>query len=155
MPHSTHADPGSHHPYLRAATAGVRHHTSSLTLAPLPAERPQIDAVHAHLAALHLLLDRLHADTHLTWPSAGQQLAAARTRLWQAATAVHDAYHLLPRPAEPGGVGEDCRPERLPEGPPFLTICQRHLAASHTARRTTSPSDLASPLRTHHSSCTR
>ncbi|MEU6231420.1 DUF6238 family protein, partial [Streptomyces sp. NPDC047042] len=43
----------------------------------------------------------------------------------------------------------ECHPERLPEGPPVLTICQRHLAAGHVVRRKTTPSDLNTPLHRH------
>ena len=39
----------------------------------------------------------------------------------------------------------------LPEGPPVLTICQRHLAAGHVIRRKTTPTD----LRPHTTACVR
>src|SRR5205823_2362151 len=113
----------------RAATAGVRHHTRALTTAPPPtpsADRVQLDALHAHLTALHQLLDHLADTTRPPLPAAGRHLATAHTRLWQATAAVHDAFHMLP--SAPGADADTvCQPERLPEGPPVLTICHRHL----------------------------
>ncbi|MFB7255060.1 DUF6238 family protein [Streptomyces nojiriensis] len=136
------------HPYLRAATAGLRHHTRTLTAqtavgeSARPADRPHLDSLHAHLTALHRLLDQLAERTRPERPASGRHLATAHARLWQAADAVHAAFHLLPA-AAPGA--SDCHPERLPEGPPVLTICQRHLAASHAVRRKTTAADLAAP----------
>ncbi|MGW4441945.1 DUF6238 family protein [Streptomyces sp. NPDC004682] len=146
--------PGDAHPYLRAASAGIRHHTRALTrkdaTSPAPADRLHLDVLHAHLTALHQLLDRLAESARPPHPAAGRHLAAAHTRLWQAATDVHTAFHLLP--GTPAGGEEDaCRPERLPEGPPVLTICQRHLAAGHSVRRKTTPTD----LRPHTTACMR
>ncbi|AJT62510.2 hypothetical protein T261_0821 [Streptomyces lydicus] len=140
------------HPYLRAASAGVRHHTRALTpreqTAPTPADRVHLDVLHAHLTALHQLLDHLATTTRPPHPAAGRQLATAHTRLWQSAAAVHEAFHLLPAVNEAAADAE-CHPERLPEGPPVLTICQRHLAAGHVVRRKTTPSDLNAPLHGH------
>ncbi|MEU3529087.1 DUF6238 family protein [Streptomyces sp. NPDC038707] len=139
------------HPYLRAATAGVRHHARALTR-PGPAgppDRAQLDALHAHLTELHRLIDQLAEAARPPHPAAGRHLAAAHTRLWQAATDVHAAFHLLPT-AQKDSVA--CRPEQLPDGPPFLTICQRHLAAGHIVRRKTTPTDLRTPRTT---SCVR
>ncbi|WP_327251001.1 DUF6238 family protein [Streptomyces sp. NBC_01244] len=132
------------HPYLRAATAGIRHHTRGTTTStPAPAVRAHLDTVHAHLTALHQLLDKLADTTRTTWPTAGRHLAGAHTRLWQAAAEVHDAFHTLPATtAAAPGAAEDCDPNRLPEGPPVLTICQRHLTAGHAIRRKTTPADL-------------
>lgn len=136
------------HPYLRAATAGLRHHTRTLTAqtsageSARPADRPHLDSLHAHLTALHRLLDQIAERTRPERLASGRHLATAHARLWQAADAVHAAFHLLPA-AAPGG--SDCHPERLPEGPPVLTICQRHLAASHAIRRKTTAADLAAP----------
>lgn len=146
--------PGDAHPYLRAASAGVRHHTRALarqgTASPAPADRLHLDVLHAHLTALHQLLDRLSEFTRPPHPAGARQLAAAHTRLWQAATNIHTAFHLLP--GTPAGDEKDaCHPERLPEGPPVLTICQRHLAAGHSIRRQTTPTD----LRTHTTACVR
>ncbi|MGJ5751600.1 hypothetical protein FB563_4055 [Streptomyces puniciscabiei] len=145
------SEPDSH-PYLRAATAGIRHHTRALSR-PEPAhppDRTHLDTLHAHLTELHRLLDQLAEAARPPHPAAGRHLAAARTGLWQATTDIHAAFHLLPAastdPAE-------CRPEQLSEGPPFLTICQRHLAAGHIVRRKTTPTDLHRAP--HTTSCAR
>ncbi|MGW1194504.1 DUF6238 family protein [Streptomyces sp. NPDC002536] len=141
------------HPYLRAATAGIRHHGRLLSAtAPGSADRVQLDVLHAHLTALHQLLDYLAETTRPPHPAAGRHLATAHARLWQATAAVHDAFHLLP-PAPNGTADAECQPERLPEGPPVLTICQRHLAAGHAIRRKTTPTDLNTPLPGHTTSC--
>lgn len=135
------------HPYLRAATAGIRHHSRSLPAQDRPpADRVHLDAVHAHLTGLHQLLHQLAEATRPSHPAAGRHLAAAHTRLWQASTEIHSAFHLLPNATADS---TDCRPEQLPEGPPVLTICQRHLAAGHVVRRSTTPSDLNTPLHGH------
>ncbi|MEU0844007.1 DUF6238 family protein [Streptomyces sp. NPDC005962] len=133
--------PPTAHPYLRAATAGIRHHARGLDRPPPPepVDRAHLDALHAHLDVLHRLLDHLATATRPPFPGAGRHLATARTGLWRATAAVHDAFHLLP----PGSAeSAECRPEPLPEGPPVLTICQRHLAAGHIARRKNTPTDL-------------
>ncbi|WP_435058185.1 DUF6238 family protein [Streptomyces sp. bgisy060] len=147
--------PADAHPYLRAASAGVRHHTRALTPSdtgpPQPADRPHLDVLHAHLTAVHQLLDRLAETTRPPHPAAGRRLAAAHTHLWQAASEVHAAFHLLPSSTTAGTEASTCRPERLPEGPPVLTICQRHLAAGHVIRRKTTPTD----LRAHTTACAR
>ncbi|MFH8591551.1 DUF6238 family protein [Streptomyces rimosus] len=129
------------HPYLRAATAGIRHHARALdrTVPPQPVDRLHLDALHAHLTALHRLLDQLAEAARPAHPGAGRHLATAHTRLWQATAEAHAAFHLLPSSATDSA---ECRPERLPEGPPVLTICQRHLAAGHSVRRKTTPTDL-------------
>ncbi|MEU6312300.1 DUF6238 family protein [Streptomyces sp. NPDC047014] len=136
------------HPFLRAATAGLRHHMRALTVQTSvgesvpPADRHHLDSLHAHLTALHRLLDQIAERSRPERPASGRHLATAHARVWQAADAVHAAFHLLPTPS-PGG--SDCHPQRLPEGPLVLTICQRHLAASHAIRRTTTAADLAAP----------
>ncbi|WP_435598702.1 DUF6238 family protein [Streptomyces anulatus] len=135
------------HPYLRAATAGIRHHTRTLT----PADRPNLDVLHAHLAALLRLLDQLADSTRPPHPSAGHHLATAHTRLWQATSEVHAAFHLLPSTSVADTEASGCHPERLPDGPPVLTICQRHLAAGHVVRRKTTPAN----LRPHTTACVR
>ncbi|MVO90281.1 hypothetical protein GPA10_37420 [Streptomyces sp. p1417] len=138
------------YPYMRAASAGLRHHTRT---APAPqADRVHLDALHAHLSALHHLLHQLAEHTRPAHPAAGRHLATAHLRTWQATAAVHDAFHLLPAPGGTPVFGE-CHPERLPEGPPVLTICQRHLAATHAIRRTTTPSNLNAPLHGHTTTC--
>ncbi|MET8577324.1 DUF6238 family protein [Streptomyces sp. NPDC005012] len=138
------------HPYLRAATAGIRHHSRTHSRASdQPADRAHLDTLHAHLTAVHQFLDQLADTTHPPHPAAGQHLANAHTRLWQATAAVHDAFHLLPTASQDSTA---CLPERLPEGPPVLTICQRHLAAGHAIRRKTTPTDLT---RTRTTACQR
>jgi hypothetical protein len=139
------------HPYLRAATAGVRHHTraQNRTAPSPPVDRAQLDVLHAHLTALHQLVDQLAETTRPPHPAAGRHLATAHTRLWQATAEVHSAFHLLPTQSADT---TECHPERLPDGPPVLTICQRHLAAGHTVRRKTTPTDLNRP---HTTACAR
>ncbi|MGW2917757.1 DUF6238 family protein [Streptomyces angustmyceticus] len=146
------------YPYLRAASAGIRHHTRSLAPRAQPttssADRVHLDVLHTHLTALHQLLDHLADAARPPHPTAGRHLATAHTRLWQAASAVHDAFHLLPV-ADETSAETECHPERLPEGPPVLTICQRHLAAGHVIRRKTTPSDLNTPLHGHTTACSQ
>ncbi|HEX5542474.1 MAG TPA: DUF6238 family protein [Micromonospora sp.] len=145
--------PAEAHPYLRAATAGVRHHTRALTRPALTAstavDRVHLDVLHAHLTALHQLLDQLAESTRPPHPAAGRHLATAQTRLWQATAEVHSAFHVLPAAS---AEATECAPEQLPEGPPVLTICQRHLAAGHIVRRKTTPTDLSRP---HTTACAR
>ena len=149
--------PDDAHPYLRAASAGIRHHTPARTRPDAhpaaPADRPHLDVLHAHLTAVHQLLDHLAEATRPRHPAAGRRLAAAHTRLWQATAELHDAFHLLPsHTAADDPEARACRPDRLPEGPPMLTICQRHLAAGHSIRRKTTPTDHQRP---HTTNCTR
>ncbi|MEU8522389.1 DUF6238 family protein [Streptomyces sp. NPDC048577] len=130
---TTTTDTSDAHPYLRAATAGIRHHIRAL--APgAHSDRRHLDNLHEHLARLHLLLDQLTDAVRPEHPAAGRHLATAHLRLWQAATSVHDAFHMLP-------AAPDCTPHRLPDGPLVLTICQRHLASGHSIRRKTTPAD--------------
>ncbi|MET8127441.1 DUF6238 family protein [Streptomyces sp. NPDC005231] len=147
--------PDDAHPYLRAASAGVRHHTRPLAPSamnpPRPGDRPHLDVLHAHLAALLQLLDRLADSTRPPHPAAGRHLATAHTRLWQATSEVHAAFHLLPSTTVAVAEASNCHPEQLPEGPPVLTICQRHLSAGHVVRRKTTPTD----LRPHTTACVR
>ena len=149
---------GDAYPYLRAASTGIRHHTRTLTAhvqsTATPADRLHLDLLHAHLTALHQLLNRLADSTRAQHPAAGRHLATAHTRLFQAAAAVHDAFHLVPV-ADEALTETECHPERLPEGPPVLTICQRHLAAGHVVRRKTTPRDLNTPLHGHTTHCSQ
>ncbi|MFR9723985.1 DUF6238 family protein [Streptomyces sp. MS19] len=123
--------------YLRAATAGIRHHAKALTRTSdgNPPDRHHLDDLHAHIAALLRLLDHLVQVTRPEHPSAGQRLSAARDFLWAATAAVHDSYHRLP-PADGSDDGG------LPDGPPTVAICHRHLATGHLVRRTSTPTDL-------------
>ncbi|MCX2923585.1 DUF6238 family protein [Streptomyces massasporeus] len=147
--------PDDAHPYLRAASAGIRHHARALAPSdadpPRPVDRLHLDVLHAHLTALLQLLDLLADHTRPPHPAAGRHLAAAHTRLWQVTTEVHAAFHLLPGTTEVTTATSACHPERLPEGPPVLTICQRHLAAGRVVRRKTTPTD----LRPHATACVR
>ncbi|WP_244452109.1 DUF6238 family protein [Streptomyces seoulensis] len=150
-----HSAPGDAHPYLRAASAGIRHHTRALPQAdngsPNPADRAHLDVLHTHLTALHQLMDQVTEGTRPLHPAGGRHLAGAHTRLWQAATEIHAAFHLLPTTPTAEDAEASCHPERFPEGPPVLTICQRHLAAGHSIRRKTTPTD----LRPHTTACVR
>ncbi|MGW0137538.1 DUF6238 family protein [Streptomyces calvus] len=139
------------HPYLRASTAGVRHHTRALkrSLQTAPVDRVHLDVLHAHLTELHRFLDQLAVAARPPHPGAGRHLGAAHTRLWQATAEIHAAFHLLPSASADS---TECHPEQLPEGPSVLTICQRHLAAGHVIRRKTTPTDLNRP---HTTACVR
>ncbi|WP_306080800.1 DUF6238 family protein [Streptomyces acidiscabies] len=141
------------HPYLRAATVGLRHHTRAHSTSTPAADRPHLDTLHAHLTAATRLVDQLADAPRPTSPAAGRHLADARLRLWQASAAVHDAFHTTPADTS-SAASQECRPEQLPDGPLVLTICQRHLAVSHTIRRTTTPARLAAPPPAHSTSCT-
>jgi hypothetical protein len=154
-PPSVSAARGGSHPYLRAATTGIRHHTRALApehkrpTGDQPADRVHLDVLHTHLTALHQLLDRIAEATRPPHPAAGRHLAAAHARLWQATAEVHSAFHTLPLTDGSPIQAEECDPKRLIDGPPVLTICQRHLAAGHTVRRKTTPTDLNSPVHGH------
>lgn len=110
---------------------------------PLP--RSEVDAVHAHATALYELVDRAAARTRPTHEAEGDHLRAARTRLWQAAEHLHDAFHSAPRPDSSLPGPEQCR-SRRPDGTPELTICQRHLVSSVRLRRQTTPAELRAPF---------
>ncbi|MEU7166622.1 DUF6238 family protein [Streptomyces morookaense] len=140
--------------YLTAATAGIRHHTRTTTSLPggRPATRGHVDALHAHLTALHALLGRLTEQTRDERPAQSGHFAAARTRLWQAGEHLHDAFHQAPHtPVSDSGAPQDetCEQDIAPTGPPFLTICLRHLRTSTVVRQQTTPADLHSPLHGH------
>ncbi|KPI14550.1 hypothetical protein OK006_3246 [Actinobacteria bacterium OK006] len=133
--------------FVPFATAALDFHRAlNIPGGPLVTTRAELDALHAHLVSLHGLLDAHTARTGQLVPTEGDQLRAARTRIWQAADHVHAAYHAAPRT----GSGEV--PEReacqagLPEGAPELTICQRHQRTAHLVRRRTTPSDLRGPF---------
>ncbi|MFD5327936.1 DUF6238 family protein [Streptomyces sp. NPDC127092] len=133
--------------FVPFATAALDFHRAlNLPGGPLVASRAELDALHAHLVSVHGLLDAHAARTGQLVPIEGDQLRAARTRIWQAADHVHAAYHAAPRPDS----GEVPEPEAcqagLPEGAPELTICQRHQRAAHLVRRRTTPADLHTPF---------
>lgn len=119
-------------PYATAALG--RHLALNLPADPPAASRAELDALHAHLVALHALLD---AHGCRPDPVRGNHLLAACHRVWQAADAVHTAYHAASR-------GE-ARLPGLPEGAPLLTICQRHQHATRLARRRMTPTDISRP----------
>ncbi|WP_406357280.1 DUF6238 family protein [Streptomyces sp. NBC_01635] len=151
---TTTTSPDDAHPYLRAASAGIRHHRKIAQAERTAVDRTHLDVLHAHLTAVHQLLDQLADTARPSHPTAGRHLATAQTRLWQATAEVHSAFHLLPAPLFPTSTqATECRPDRLPEGPPVLTICQRHLAAGHIARRKNTPTDLNHPP--HTTACIR
>lgn len=139
--------------YLTAATAGIRHHTRTTTSPPggRPATRSHLDALHAHLTALHTLLGRLAEQSRGERPAQSSHFAAARTRLWQAGEHLHDAFHQAPRtPApDPDAPQDDTCHQDVNAGPPFVTICLRHLRTSALVRQQTTPADLHSPLHGH------
>lgn len=133
--------------FVAFATAALDFHRAlNMPGDALAASRVELDALHAHLVSLHGLLDAHVCRTGALVPPEGDQLHAARTRIWQAADHIHAAYHAAPRT----GTGEV--PDReaglagLPEGAPQLTICQRHQRTAHLARRRTTPADLNSPF---------
>ncbi|MFJ1545210.1 DUF6238 family protein [Streptomyces sp. NPDC088246] len=133
--------------FVPFATAALDFHRAlNLPGGPLVTTRTELDALHAHLVSLYSLLDAHTARTGQLLPAEGEQLRAARTRIWQAADHVHAAYHAAPRP----GAGEVPAPEGcragLPEGAPELTICQRHQRTAHLARHRTTPADLHAPF---------
>ncbi|GHI94140.1 DUF6238 family protein [Streptomyces olivaceus] len=133
--------------FVPFATAALDFHRAlNIPGGPLVTSRAELDALHAHLAALYGLLDAHAARTGQLVASEGDQLRAARTRIWQVADHVHAAYHAAPRPES----GELPEPETcqtgLPEGAPELTICQRHQRTAQLIRRCTTPADLHAPF---------
>ncbi|WP_338932718.1 DUF6238 family protein [Streptomyces netropsis] len=135
--------------YLTAATAGIRHHTR--TTDGRPATRGHVDALHAHLTTLHTLLSRLTEQTRNERPTQSSHFEAARTRLWQAGEHLHHAFHQAPRtPApDPDAPQDNTCHQDVDAGPPFVTICLRHLRTSALVRQQTTPADLHSPLHGH------
>lgn len=133
--------------FVPFATAALDFHRAlNIPAGPLVTCRAELDALHAHLVSLFGLLDAHAERTGRLILAEGDQLRAARTRIWQAADHLHTAYHAAPRT----GTGEV--PDReacqagLPEGAPELTICQRHQRAAHLVRRRTTASDLHAPF---------
>lgn len=94
----------------------------STSTAPVAAGRADLDA---HLICVFDLLDTHARRTLPVNGREGDQLKAARTRLWQAADHLHAAYHAAPHP-DRAVPGPDAFGTGLPEGAPELTICQRH-----------------------------
>lgn len=133
--------------FVPFATAALDFHRAlNLPHGPLVTTRTELNALHDHLVSLHGLLDAHALRVGQLIPAEGDQLRAARTRIWQAADHLHTAYHAAPH-LHSGEIPEHtvCRPG-LPEGAPELTICQRHQRAAHLARRRTTPADLHAPF---------
>ncbi|MER5613954.1 DUF6238 family protein [Streptomyces sp. NPDC002215] len=133
--------------FVPFATAALDFHRAlNIPGGPLVTTRAELDALHAHLVSLHGLFDAHTSRTGQLVPAEGDQLRAARIRIWQAADHVHAAYHSAPQP-ESGEVPEReaCR-AGLPEGAPELTICQRHQRTARLVRRHTTPADLHTPF---------
>ncbi|MFF3257850.1 DUF6238 family protein [Streptomyces sp. NPDC002932] len=133
--------------FVPFATAALDfHRTLNIPGGPLVTTRAELDALHDHLVSLHGLLDAHGARTGQLVPVEGDQLRAARIRIWQAADHVHIAFHAAPRP-DSGEVPErEACQTGLPEGAPKLTICQRHQRTAHLVRRRTTPADLHAPV---------
>ncbi|MGW0885602.1 DUF6238 family protein [Streptomyces sp. NPDC002671] len=133
--------------FVPFATAALDFHRAlNLPGGPLVTTRAELDALHAHLVSLHGPLDAHAARTGQLVPIEGDQLSAARTRIWQAADHVHAAYHAAPQPGSGEVPDRDACQAGLPEGAPKLTICQRHQRTAHLVRRRTTPADLHAPF---------
>lgn len=133
--------------FVPFATAALDFHRAlNIPGGPLVATRAELDALHSHLVSLHGLLDAHTARTGALLPVEGDQLRAARIRIWQAADHLHAAYHAAPRPGTSEVPGREACQAGLPEGAPELTICQRHQRAAHLVRRRTTPADLHTPF---------
>ncbi|WP_416484230.1 DUF6238 family protein [Streptomyces sp. CL12] len=133
--------------FVPFATAALDFHRAlNIPVGPLVTARAELDALHAHLIAVHELLDAHASRTGRHFAVEADQLSAARTRVWQAADHLHGAYHAAPRPGT-GEIPEQeaCR-SGLPEGAPELTVCRRHQRAAHLVRRRTTPADLHAPF---------
>lgn len=133
--------------FVPFATAALDFHRAlNIPGGPLVTTRAELDALHAHLVALHGLLDAHTVRTGQVVPAEGDHLHAARTRIWQAADHVHAAYHAAPRPDSGEVPDREACQTGLPEGAPELTICQRHQRTAYLVRRRTTPADLYSPF---------
>jgi hypothetical protein len=145
MPHTP--TPSPRQDFVPFATAAVDFHRAlNLPAAPLAASRAELDSLHEHLLAVYELLDAHTVRTAALAPVEGDHLHAACTRVWQAATDVHAAYHAAPHPGTGTLPAPDACRAGLPEGAPELTVCQRHQAAAHLVRRRTTPADLHTPF---------
>ncbi|WP_269858000.1 DUF6238 family protein [Streptomyces sp. RPT161] len=133
--------------FVPYATAAIDFHRAlNLPGGALVATRAELDSLHAHLIALHGLMDAHVARTAPLIETEGDHLKAARTRIWQAAAHLHAAYHTAPMPDTGDVPAQEACTARLPEGAPQLTICQRHQGASRTVRRQSTPADLHTPF---------
>lgn len=146
MPRTTPTPPPGQD-FVPFATAAVDFHRAlNLPDRPLAGSRAELDSLHEHLLAVHDLLDAHAVRTGTVAPVEGDCLAVARTRIWQAAAEVHAAYHAAPHPDTGTTPSREACRAGLPEGAPELTICRRHQAAAHLARRRTTPADLHTPF---------
>lgn len=112
----------------------------------LVASRAELDSIHDHLVSLFGLLDAHVMRSGSLVPAEGDQLSAARTRIWQAADHIHAAYHAAPRPGTSEIPDREACRAGLPEGAPELTICQRHQTVARLVRRRTTPAHLHGPF---------
>ena len=133
--------------FVPFATAALDFHLAlNIPAGPLVTGRAELDALHGHLVTVHGLLDAHTARTGQLLPIEGDQLRAARTRIWQAADHLHAAYHAAPHPGSGEIPDREACQAGLPEGAPELTICQRHQRTAHLVRRRTTPADLHTPF---------
>ncbi|MCX4858188.1 DUF6238 family protein [Streptomyces canus] len=133
--------------FVPFATAALDFHCAlNVPGGPLVTTRAELDALHAHLVSLHGLLDAHAVRTGQLVPIEGDQLSAARTRIWQAVDHVHAAYHAAPRHGSGEVPDREACQAGLPEDAPELTICQRHQRTAHLVRRRTTPADLHAPF---------
>ncbi|GAA2267359.1 DUF6238 family protein [Kitasatospora cystarginea] len=123
------------------ATASLACHRATELTSDQPLTREELDALHEHVVALHLLVDQATVRTRAHVATEGAHLHNGRIRLWQTAEHLHAAYHAAPRDDGRLPTREACG-LRLPEGAPELTICQRHLKTSKRVRYFTTPADL-------------
>lgn len=87
--------------FVPFATAALDFHRAlNLPAGPLVTSRAELDTLHEHLIAVYELLDTHTLRTGSLAPIEGDCLGAARTRIWQAASHLHAAYHSAPRPAQ-------------------------------------------------------
>jgi hypothetical protein len=133
--------------FVPFATAALDFHRAlNVPGGPLVTTRAELDALHAHLVSLHGLLDAHAVRTGRLVLIEGDQLSAARIRIWQAADHVHAAYHAAPHPGSGEVPNREACQAGVPEGAPELTICQRHQRTAHLVRRRTTPADLHAPF---------
>lgn len=139
-------DPAPH--YL--TFAGVLldlHRTIALPDEPVT-DRAELDALHAHLVAIHRIVDAHSSRARASTAPEGDHLRTARAHLWQATEQMHLAFHHAPRAERetPRTPEHDACHRRLPEGAPALSICRRHITALARVRAHSTPADLRMPL---------
>lgn len=133
--------------FVPFATAALDFHRAlNIPAGPLVTSRAELDALHSHLVSLFGLLDAHAERTGRLIPVEGDQLRAARIRIWQAADHLHAAYHAAPRMGSGDVPDREACQAGLPEGAPELTICQRHQRTAYLVRRRTTQSDLHAPF---------